>query len=300
MNSPKSKQHLDWHAAAVAGLQIELEHAREFLTYSSEFPLSKGPRRVDCLIQKIPDSPPINSPIAQIFRTYNLIDYKGPYEFMNISNFFKALSYVCSLPDFLNQPSAVHQITLTLMTHHHPRKLFTYIQKNFPKNTKDPVEKIIDGLYYIRIGLLPIQLIVLPQLPPATYLWLHCLTNHITKDMPLEELGLAYKPHEDDPIYKTFMNAVIRANSKNEGDEKSMCEALEELFASRLEAREQKGHSLGLSQGLSQGLSEGFNNGINQMSALIGKLLDSNRITDIKRVTEDPDYRDSLFAEFKL
>ena len=63
-----------------------------------------------------------------------------------------------------------------------------------------------------------------------------------------------------------------------------MCEALEELFASRLEAREQKG----------------LEEGISRLSTLIGKLLDSNRIADIKRVTEDPGYRESLFSEFHL
>lgn len=284
MNSSKSKPHINWHAAIVSGLQIELAHTSDILTYLPEFPLNEGPRRVDCLIQKIPGSPSIASPIARFFRTYNLVDYKGPHESMNISNFFKALSYVCSFPDFLNQSKAVEQVTLTLITHRYPKKLFAYIRKNFMKVTKDPVEKIIDGLYYIHIGLFPVQLIVLPQLPPNRYLWLHCLTNHITKDMPLEELGLAYKPHEDDPVYKTFMNAVIRANSLNEGDEASMCEALEELFASRLEAREQKG----------------LEEGISRLSTLIGKLLDSNRIADIKRVTEDPGYRESLFSEFHL
>ena len=156
---------------------------------------------------------------------------------MTISNFFKAQSYALSIPDYLKQHQAIHEITLTLMTHRHPRILISYIRKNSLENTKDPVEKIIDGLYYIHIGFIPVQLIVLPELPHEQYLWLSCLTNHLTKDTPLEQLGLAYKAHEDDPLYQTFLNAVIRANSMKEGDEKLMCEALEELFAGRLELR---------------------------------------------------------------
>ena len=148
------------------------------------------------------------------------------------------------------------------------------------ENTKDPVEKIIDGLYYIHIGFIPVQLIVLPELPHEQYLWLSCLTNHLTKDTPLEQLGLAYKAHEDDPLYQTFLNAVIRANSMEEGDEKFMCKALEELFAGRLETQRR----LGIQEGVS----------------LINKLLNSNRIDDAKRATEDPAYLDSLMAEFKL
>lgn len=148
------------------------------------------------------------------------------------------------------------------------------------ENTKDPVEKIIDELYYIHIRFIPIQLIVLPELSHEQYLWLSCLTNHLTKDTPLEQLGLAYKAHEDDPLYQTFLNAVIRANSMKEGDEKLMCEALEELFAGRLETQRR----LGIQEGVS----------------LINKLLNSNRIDDAKRATEDPAYLDSLMAEFKL
>ncbi|MBC5658760.1 hypothetical protein H8S44_03100 [Anaerosacchariphilus sp. NSJ-68] len=67
-----------------------------------------------------------------------------------------------------------------------------------------------------------------------------------------------------------------------------MCEALEELFAPRLEERRQ------------EGIAEGISQGISRLSALIIKLLDSNRIDDVKRVTEDPAYRDALFAEFNL
>lgn len=121
-----------------------------------------------------------------------------------------------------------------------------------------------------------------------TYRIHSCLTNHLTKDTPLEQLGLAYKAHEDDPLYQTFLNAVIRANSMKEGDEKLMCEALEELFAGRLEAREQ----LGVQKGVQEGLSK--------MAFLINKLLSCNRIDDAKRATEDPAYLDSLMAEFKL
>lgn len=296
MKSSKPKGHINWHVAAVAGLQIELAEHRDYLTYHPEYPLNRGKRRTDCLIIKAPDAPPLTSPIGRIFRRYNIIDYKGPDESMTISNFFKAQSYALSIPDYLKQHKAIHEITLTLMTHRHPRILISYIRKNSLENTKDPVEKIIDGLYYIHIGFIPVQLIVLPELPHEQYLWLSCLTNHLTKDTPLEQLGLAYKAHEDDPLYQTFLNAVIRANSMKEGDEKFMCEALEELFAGRLEAQKQLGMQLGVQKGVQIGAQEA----LSKMSSLINKLLSSNRIDDAKRATEDPAYLDSLMAEFKL
>ena len=297
MNSCNPKhQRIDWHAALLSGLQIELKSAEDILSYHPEHVLNIGERRVDILILKEKDSRSIDSDIARIFQDYNLVDYKGPDDSMNVSNFLKALSYACSLPDYLRQPDTVYQLTLTLITHHYPRKLFSYLRKNYSQFTKEPVEKIIDGLYYIHIGLFPIQLIVLQELPPEKYLWLHCLTNHLTKDMPLVELGHTYKSHEDDPLYQTFMNAIIRANSLSKGDEEAVCEALEELFAPRLEAREEKGRAEGVTQGIAQGMTQG----ISQLSTLISKLLDSNRIDDVRRVTEDPEYREALFAEFNI
>ncbi|MGN8800401.1 hypothetical protein ACTNCH_08115 [Candidatus Merdisoma sp. HCP28S3_D10] len=71
-----------------------------------------------------------------------------------------------------------------------------------------------------------------------------------------------------------------------------MCEALEELFAGRLEAQKQLGIQLGVQKGAQEALSK--------MSSLINKLLSCNRINDAKRATEDPAYRDTLMAEFKL
>ena len=81
-----------------------------------------------------------------------------------------------------------------------------------------------------------------------------------------------------------------------EGDEKLMCEALEELFAGRLEAQKQLGMQLGVQKGVQIGAQEA----LSKMSSLINKLLSSNRIDDAKRATEDPAYLDSLMAEFKL
>ena len=97
--------------------------------------------------------------------------------------------------------------------------------------------------------MIPVQLIVLPQLSSKDYLWLSCLTKHFTPDTPLEALAHAYAPHQDEFLYQQFMNAVIRANLNDEGDERFMCEALYELFADELKIHEESGEQRGEEHG---------------------------------------------------
>lgn len=144
--------------------------------------LNKDHYRLDGLIIKNQGSPPIPSPIAKIFRKYNAIDYKSPSESLNIAGFYKALSYAYGLPDCLNDPAAVNQITLTLVSHHFPRKLVRFLETQTPFPYSKVFEKVSNGVYYMCNSLLPVQLIVLPQLDPAEYPWLSCLDKHIMED----------------------------------------------------------------------------------------------------------------------
>lgn len=265
------------------------------LTWHSEFILNKGQRRLDGLIVKHPESPPIPSPIAGIFRQYNAVDYKGPDESMTISNYFKALSYAYSIPDYLNDSSAVDQVTLTLVSHRFPRKLIHYLQEKFSSTSSKILEKVSNGIYYMYNYMIPVQLIVLSQLDPSEYLWLSCLSKHITAETPLVNLRQAYAPHQDNPLYQTIMDAIIRANL-SEGGESLMCDALYELFADQLDQR----HQEGITEGISQGISQGINQGISQSMDLILKLISDNRSSEIERVASDPVYRQLLIKEYHL
>ena len=139
--------------------------------------------------------------------------------------------------------------------------------------------------------MIPVQLIVLSQLDPSEYLWLSCLSKHITAETPLVNLRQAYAPHQDDPLYQTIMDAIIRANL-SEGGESLMCDALYELFADQLDQRHQEGISQGISQGINQGISQSMN--------LILKLISDNRSSEIERVASDPVYRQLLIKEYHL
>ena len=56
----------------------------------------------------------------------------------------------------------------------------------------------------------------------------------------------------------------------------------------------------GVEKGKSDGRSEGKVLGAEQMAKLTGKLLDENRLEDLRRITEDKEYRDKLLKEYEI
>lgn len=52
--------------------------------------------------------------------------------------------------------------------------------------------------------------------------------------------------------------------------------------------------------GMEEGIKEGMEQGTDRAAALVGKLLELNRMEDLRRMTTDRGYREKLFQEFGL
>lgn len=323
----KQKKTIQWHPALIAGLKVEFEAYKDILTIESEYSLNENPRRLDALIIKKSDNSPIASPIAASFLRYNVIDYKSPGKSMNITNFYKVLSYAYSLPDLFHSDAILNEITITLVSHSFPVKLVRHIRDRILHQTESPLEKVIPGLYHINMKghfLFPIQIVVLPELPSEEYLWLHCLGKRLDADWPLSKLGREYAKHKNEEPYQTIMNAIIRANLTVKEDVDIMCEALYELFADELikykndgirigreagiqigekngrKAGEAYGMQIGEKIGEKRGILIGEKNGENLLSDLLLKLISDNRNAEIERVAADPEYRAALMKQYHL
>lgn len=265
-----------------------MESCRDILTFKPEYILNTKSRRIDCLVTKKPGTLPIEFLLAQKFRQYNLIDYKGPGESMSVINYYKVLSYAYSLPEHMGSANVLEELYIMLVTHYYPRRLIRHLNKKMA----GAVEKAAPGMYDIHTEGIPVQIVVLPQLPKEECLWLGCLTNKLTEDIPLKKLADAYAPHKEDALYQRFMNAFIRANRSTKGDEDLMCEALYELFADEL--------IKGRNEGRQEGRKEGRKEGMSRLSALNLKLISENRIAEIVRVSSDSAYRDELLEQYHL
>ena len=65
----------------------------------------------------------------------------------------------------------------------------------------------------------------------------------------IEVLVKEYKGKEQNPLYETAMDLIMRANWETCQEVDKMCDALRELFADELEERENKGIEKGLEEG---------------------------------------------------
>ncbi len=95
MDERKKRNVLQWHPAVYAGFQVELEEEAERLEFENEHQLGTKPLEIDMLIIKKDADPPIRKNIGQIFRRYNLIEYKSPGDYLSIDDFYKVYAYAC-------------------------------------------------------------------------------------------------------------------------------------------------------------------------------------------------------------
>lgn len=95
MDEPRKRKVLQWHPAFYAGFQIELEGEAGKLEFENEHQLGTKPLEVDILITKKDAGIPIWKNIGQIFRRYNIIEYKSPEDYLSIDDFYKVYAYAC-------------------------------------------------------------------------------------------------------------------------------------------------------------------------------------------------------------
>lgn len=168
MNTQDGK--LPWHPAFSAALHIEFEDEMEHLYFHYEYPLSKQPMRMDILIIKKSSDVRIHKNIGQIFRTYNIIEYKSPGVSLSINHFYKAYGYACFFQSNTENECEIgpDEITITYVCYHYPRKLL----KHLTMTKYMTVDKKESGIYYLEGTFFRIQLLVTSRLSPAQNYWL--------------------------------------------------------------------------------------------------------------------------------
>ena len=82
-----------WHPAFVQAIQHELVEYRECLTFESEHQLTTEPLRIDVLIIKKEKDVVIKKNIAQIFKQFNIVEYKSPDDSATVEAYHKTQCY---------------------------------------------------------------------------------------------------------------------------------------------------------------------------------------------------------------
>lgn len=80
----------------------------------------------------------------------------------------------------------------------------------------------------------------------------------------------------------------IRGEAWADGMEKGLAEGME------------KGLAEGMAEGLAEGLAEGQKAGVARVNKLSSLLLSADRLSDLRRALQNPEYQEQLFREFNI
>ena len=161
-----------WHPAFLQAIQLELEDYLDVLTFESEYQLTTEPLKIDVLIIKKKKDVVIEKNIAQIFRQFNVVEYKSPKDRVSVENYHKTQCYA-RLYAALNKAD-ISDMSVTVVATRHPRKLLAFLKHRYT------VQHVQQGIYLVEGDTCPTQIIVSEELSGEDNLWLNSLRNDLT------------------------------------------------------------------------------------------------------------------------
>jgi len=198
---------IPWHPAFVEALQLELEDYKDVLEFHSELQLTTEPLRIDCVVIKKTKEVKIEKNIGRIFRTWNLIEYKSPDDYVSVDDFYKVYGYACIYTSLNQIP--ITDVTITFVESHYPRELI----KHLINTRKYTVVKTSPGVYTVSGDILPIQIIDNRQLAPEENVWLKNLSNKLNYS-DVEQVTIKIAQKGKSTQIKAYAYAVANANLK--------------------------------------------------------------------------------------
>ena len=232
-----------WHPAFCSALRLELSENRDDLFYYPEYGINTKPIQIDLLIITKTSTSIIKNEIGAIFKGHNIMEYKSPYDELNIDTFFKVIAYACLYKSKGHSVDDIkaHDITITFVRERKPIKLFKQLTHDGFTiiHNSNGIYNILTKFYF------DIQVIVAKELNEDHHIWLSSLTQTISKSKAEKLLSTAADLYRKDD--KEFAESVLQvAMNKNKNifgiikEESEMCEALRELMKPEIDAEVDK------------------------------------------------------------
>ena len=176
---------ISWHPAFVQAIQLELEDYLDVLTFETEHQLTTEPLKIDVLIIKKKKNVVIEKNIGQIFRQFNIVEYKSPNDRATIEAYHKTQCY-SRLYAALNKRN-IADMSVTVVATRHPARLLAFLRNRYTVKHTQP------GIYLVEGDTSPTQIIVSEELSEDDNIWLNCLRNDLASTN-LERLAAAKEP----------------------------------------------------------------------------------------------------------
>lgn len=233
MENTMEDTKIQWHAAFVSAMDLELAQNRSDLEYYKEYNLNTKPLEVDLLVIKKDAGIEITNEIGKLFRGHNIVEYKSPDDHLNIDSFYKAGAYASLYKSYGKtvDERRAGDITVTLVRERKPSGLFTYFKEHGITYT-NPYK----GIYQVtNTVLFPTQIIVTKELNPKEHVWLKALSGQMEKQQmrelleKIEKLDLKIDRELADSVLQVSIGANKQVVEELRGDE-NMCQALLEIM----------------------------------------------------------------------
>jgi len=241
-----------WHPAFAQAIENEFEDSKDALTFETEHPLTSEPLRIDILIIKKIKDVEIKKNIGQIFRGFNVIEYKRPDEYITIEAYNKAQSYSRLYASF--NKVDINNMSVTVAVTQHPRTLLAFLRKQYTVTNEQK------GIYVVVGDTSPTQILVADELPEEDNVWLTSLRKDLTEEQIERILATAEGREKTD----AFLHTVIEANAETIGEllmrrKKEgviISEKLDGYFRERYAPLIAEGKAIGVAIGKAEGKAE--------------------------------------------
>ncbi len=269
MNNIKENR-IQWHPACFAALNLEFLENKEDLEFLQEQPINELPLRVDALIIKKKKGSKIKNEIGEIFRWYNLVEYKSPDDELSFNTFLKGIAEVY-LYKVKQGKTRIDSYSLSFIRARKPFALFAVLARyGFIVEEKYP------GIYYVSgRNIIPIQIIVSSRLNKEAHLWLNSLSRKLGIEQAKKLLTTTNRLWDarDRGFADTIWEMVAGVNEElidKMREDDIMCQALMRIMKPEFDAALEVAVEAAVEEAVSKvkesafndGFNDGFNNGI--------------------------------------
>ena len=207
------------------------------LYFYSEYNLSRKPLQIDLLIIEKNKNIRIKNQIGHIFRQNNIIEYKSPGDSMSIDDFYKATANACMYKALGEKVDAVsaNELTISMMRESYPAGMIATLKRQGIE-----IEKMYDGIYYLKNFFIPTQIVVTKELSQGLHNSFRVLSRNVDeKDIETflkDAEGYIGKSEKSDAdaVLQVSMSANYELYEKVRRDN-TMCEALRRLMRDEIE-----------------------------------------------------------------
>lgn len=215
INMEEKKDNIDWHRGFTNAMMLEFIDNANDLEYYPEYQLNQQPLRMDLLIIEKKQDVKIVNEIGNIFRRYNIMEYKSEDDALNIDVLYKVIGYACLYKSYgtVVDERKADEISISIMRDSKPVKMLKHLSENGYN-----IESKFKGIYEIRKGLLfPIQIIVGNELENKNHVWLTSLRRRIRREQFTLLIENAKKHRAT--LGQAYIEAVLSVVSEANNDE---------------------------------------------------------------------------------